>query len=255
MNWSFFTPGLLNNQLRKWSSSGFILMLFKIYNFPSTSLLSFSFSSVFLSQRVAFFFFLKILFIYLTDRMSTSRGNGRGGGGGGRSRLPAELEPDMGLRGAQSQDSEIMTWAEGRCLTAIATQSPPVSGGLWFWPLRGSRWGLVSSVSLFSASQIAICSLSLAIALKMVALALHSSLHTSPPMYVLHCLSAPPWLCSVLLGHTLSSFSVGSFSSPIHVFMFPSLVQLSLKAATQPTFLLLTSTYSLLSLYSQSFWP
>ena len=44
-----------------------------------------------------FFFFFKILFIYLTDRETASeRGNTSRGSGRGRSRLPAE-EPDVGL--------------------------------------------------------------------------------------------------------------------------------------------------------------
>ena len=44
-----------------------------------------------------FYFFFKILFIYLTERETASeRGNTGRGSGRGRSRLPAE-EPDVGL--------------------------------------------------------------------------------------------------------------------------------------------------------------
>ena len=48
-------------------------------------------------EKFLFFFFLKILFIHLTERETASeRGNTSRGSGRGRSRLIAE-EPDMGL--------------------------------------------------------------------------------------------------------------------------------------------------------------
>ena len=63
-------------------------------------------------------FFLKILFIYLTDRSQLGREAGRERGG---SRLPAQQRARCGAR---SQDSGIMTWTEGRGLTHWATQVP-----------------------------------------------------------------------------------------------------------------------------------
>ena len=63
-------------------------------------------------------------FIYLRERESTRKGRGRGRR---RSRLPTEQGSQCGVR---SQDSGIITWAEGRCLTDWATQvlpgSPPI---------------------------------------------------------------------------------------------------------------------------------
>jgi len=67
-----------------------------------------------------FFFFLKILFIYLreteweTENMRGRRVRGRGG-------LPAEQGARCGTR---SRDSGIVTWAEGSRLTNWATQAP-----------------------------------------------------------------------------------------------------------------------------------
>ena len=55
-------------------------------------------------------------FIYLNERGRTSSGKGRGWE---RSRLPAE---QGALCRSQSQDPEIMIWAEGRRLTNWATQ-------------------------------------------------------------------------------------------------------------------------------------
>ena len=67
-------------------------------------------------------FLKKIVFIYLMERERerASRGNSRGKGR--RSRCPAE---QGALLRAQSQNLGIMTWAEGRCLTAWATQVSP----------------------------------------------------------------------------------------------------------------------------------
>ena len=66
------------------------------------------------------FFFLKDL-ICLRERESMSSGQGRGRG---RSRLLAE---QGAWCRAWSQDPEIMTWAEGRCLPDWATHVPPDS--------------------------------------------------------------------------------------------------------------------------------
>ena len=66
-----------------------------------------------------FFFFLKILFIYLRERVSAQAGEEAEGEGEVDSLL--SREPDVG---AWSQDPGIMTWAEGRCLTDWATQAP-----------------------------------------------------------------------------------------------------------------------------------
>ena len=64
-------------------------------------------------------FLKKILFIYLTEWASTA--GGAAGRGRGRSRLPKEQE--AWCRTA-SQDTGIMTWAEGRYLNTWATQVP-----------------------------------------------------------------------------------------------------------------------------------
>ena len=57
-----------------------------------------------------------------------------GGGAEGETEAEGEIEPGSPLsrelqrRGAQSQDPEIMTWAEGRHLTSdLATQAPQIS--------------------------------------------------------------------------------------------------------------------------------
>ena len=67
--------------------------------------------------------FLKILFIYLTEREPESPSWGRREGRG-RSRLPTEQ--GAGCR-APSQDPGVMTWAKGRCLTDWATQAPLIT--------------------------------------------------------------------------------------------------------------------------------
>jgi len=64
------------------------------------------------------FLFLKIFFFNLFD---SEKGNTSRGRGGGRNRLPTELRA---RRGARSQDSGIMTWAEGRCLTTELPRRP-----------------------------------------------------------------------------------------------------------------------------------
>ena len=64
-----------------------------------------------------FFFKLKKIFIYLTERAQTGRAAGRGRG---RSRLPDEQGAQCG---AQSRDSGIMTSAQGRGSTDWATQA------------------------------------------------------------------------------------------------------------------------------------
>ena len=85
--------------------------IFYIY-FPKLSKLQF--------LRYDILFLKKILFIYLTERERSQAGREAGGRRGG-SRLPAEQRAQPG---AQSQDLEIMTWAEGRGLTHWATQAP-----------------------------------------------------------------------------------------------------------------------------------
>ena len=55
------------------------------------------------------------------ERQKEQQAGGVAGIGRGRSRLPVE---QGAWCGARSQDSEIMTWAEGRCLTHWATQMP-----------------------------------------------------------------------------------------------------------------------------------
>ena len=61
--------------------------------------------------------FFKRCYLFIWWKESTSRESSRGRG---RTRLP-----EQGVKlGAQSQDPEIMTWAEGRCLTDWATQVP-----------------------------------------------------------------------------------------------------------------------------------
>ena len=79
--------------------------------------------------------FLKILFIYLFDRVweNTSRGNNMGKGEAGS---PLSMEPDTGL---DLRIPGIMTWAEGTLLTNWVTQVLPK---FWFKTiLEGSPHG------------------------------------------------------------------------------------------------------------------
>ena len=73
--------------------------------------------------RNCFFFFLKILSIYLKERESMHK---HGMGEGERQREKEKQTPHWAesLTQVPSQDPEIMTWAEGRCLTNWATQMP-----------------------------------------------------------------------------------------------------------------------------------
>lgn len=67
---------------------------------------------------IVFVLFCFVLKLYLRERDNERAQEGRRG----RSRLPAKQGVPCG---AQSQDPEITTQAEGRCLTDWATQVPP----------------------------------------------------------------------------------------------------------------------------------
>ena len=92
----------------------------------STSCPSIMFFLMSWNQIIILFFSSSSFFFkdfYLIGRKSTSRGS-RNGSGKGRSRcLP---ERGAGCSGRPlSQDPEIMTWVEDRCLTNWATRLPP----------------------------------------------------------------------------------------------------------------------------------
>ena len=66
------------------------------------------------------------LFILGRERQSVSGGGQRereGESKAGSSLWAVSAEPDAGL---QLMNGEIMTWAEVRCLTNLATQEPPL---------------------------------------------------------------------------------------------------------------------------------
>ena len=66
--------------------------------------------------------FLKILFIWETERAHVHKSISRGGAGGAEGRA---LSAEQGAQcRAWSQDSEIMAWAKGRRLTDCTTQLP-----------------------------------------------------------------------------------------------------------------------------------
>jgi len=87
---------------------------------------------------VFFFFFKDFIYSFDRDRHS-ERGNTSRVSGRGRSRLPAERGAWCGAR---SQDSEIMTWAEGRCLTTEPPRHPEGASSLNNHTNFSSRWAL-----------------------------------------------------------------------------------------------------------------
>ena len=79
------------------------------------------------------FFVRFYLFIWQRERSQVGREAGREWG---RSRLPAEQRAGCG---AQSQDPEITTWAEGGDLTRWATQVPQIVLHSWNYSSTDSR--------------------------------------------------------------------------------------------------------------------